>query len=82
MIKHYLLTGDCHREFSRFNNLNTNSEETAIIVLGDFSVDYYLNNNDKKINYDSLNTLSIIPQITTESTKSTYINNNPKEKRR
>ena len=36
--------------------------------------------NDKKINYDSLNTLSIIPQITTESTKSTYINNNPKEK--
>ena len=36
MIKHYILTGDCHGEFSRFNNLNTNPEETAIIVLGDY----------------------------------------------
>ena len=52
MIKHYILTGDCHGEFSRFNNLNTNPEETAIIVLGDFSVDYYLNNNDKKRKYE------------------------------
>lgn len=52
MIKHYILTADCHREFSRFNNLNTNPEETAIIVLGDFSVDYYLNNNDKKRKYE------------------------------
>ena len=46
------LVSDCHGEFSRFNNLNTNPEETAIIVLGDFSVDYYLNNNDKKRKYE------------------------------
>jgi len=35
--------------------------------------------NNNKINYNPLNTLSIKPQITTESTKSTYIQNNPKE---
>ena len=44
----WIITGDCHGEFSRFANLEEKykNDETAIIVLGDFCINYLLNDND------------------------------------
>lgn len=43
MIKHWMITGDTHRNFSRFKNYGEeyNNEETGIIILGDagFNID-------------------------------------------
>ena len=41
----WIITGDCHGEFSRFWNL-PKEVKTAIIVLGDFGINYYLNKTD------------------------------------
>jgi 3-oxoacid CoA-transferase subunit A len=51
MITNWLITGDCHGDMTRFTYLNPEvdkPEETAIIVLGDFSVNYFLNKRDIK----------------------------------
>lgn len=49
-IKHWLFTGDCHGVFNRFSALdnNYNPNETAIIILGDAGVNFYLNKTDNK----------------------------------
>lgn len=51
MIKHYLITGDFHGKFSRLEQLKGFfiPEETAIIALGDFGVNYLLNSRDRQI---------------------------------
>lgn len=41
------ITGDCHGDFSRFQKLDK-AQETAIIILGDAGLDFYLNSSDKK----------------------------------
>lgn len=46
MIKHWIVTGDTHGDMSRFTNIDTNRyppEETGIIILGDFGVNFFLN---------------------------------------
>lgn len=56
MIKNFFITGDTHSGFNtmtRVNNIIQNnpelkSEETGIIVLGDCSLNFYLNKTDKK----------------------------------
>lgn len=55
MIKNWILTGDTHggmATISRVGNINRNMtctpEETAIIILGDAGLNFYLNNTDKK----------------------------------
>lgn len=51
MIKNWLVRGDCHGDFTWMTNgclQDYKPEETAIIILGDFGVNYYLNNNDKR----------------------------------
>lgn len=51
MIKNYLITGDCHGNFHRFDNIDKNKyspEETAVICLGDFGINFYLNKTDEK----------------------------------
>ena len=48
MIKHWHITGDTHGGFSRFDNLKfENPEEHAIIILGDFGINYFLNKTDQ-----------------------------------
>lgn len=52
-IKRWVVTGDCHGNFSRFFHPvflkeEENPSEIGIIVLGDFGVNFYLNNTDKK----------------------------------
>lgn len=48
MIKNFLCTGDLHRDFSRFKTLDPkyNTNETAIFILGDSSINYRLNETD------------------------------------
>ena len=56
MIKHFIITGDTHggmSTISRVGNIQRNMpeckpEETAIIILGDSGLNFYLNNTDKK----------------------------------
>lgn len=51
MIKNWLVTGDCHGEFTRFMNLDRaqyKPEETGIIILGDVGLNFYLNKTDEK----------------------------------
>lgn len=55
MIKNWILTGDTHggmATISRVGNINRNvtctPEETAVIILGDAGLNFYLNNTDKK----------------------------------
>ena len=56
MIKNVILTGDTHGGMAaaeRINNINRNMqdykpEETAIIILGDAGLNFWLNNTDKK----------------------------------
>ncbi|MCM1324380.1 MAG: metallophosphoesterase [Acetobacter sp.] len=48
----YLVTGDCHGNFSRFFNPTFLGDDDpanfGVIVLGDFGVNFYLNKTDKK----------------------------------
>lgn len=56
MIKYFLITGDCHGGMAtntRVSNISRNMpdykpEETAIIILGDSGLNFWLNNTDKK----------------------------------
>ena len=51
MIKNFLIAGDQHGNFNDLIwNIDTdvyNPKETAIIVLGDAGINYYLNGKDK-----------------------------------
>lgn len=55
MIKTWLITGDTHRVFSRFDYLppELNAPDTAVIVLGDGGLNYFLDerDNDFKKNF-------------------------------
>lgn len=42
------ITGDTHRDFKRLNNLVDN-EDDMLIVLGDAGINYFLNDDDKKL---------------------------------
>lgn len=42
----FLITGDCHRKFSRFKALQGMPESTGIIILGDVGLNYTLDGND------------------------------------
>lgn len=61
MITNFLITGDCHGKYDRFHNFYApdmkNSifkerllppENVAFICLGDFGINFYLDNSDKK----------------------------------
>ena len=56
MIKNILVTGDCHRRFNRLYHIprRYKPEETAIILLGDVCINYFLHISDeyclKKLN--------------------------------
>lgn len=50
-IKHFFLSGDTHGWkglLGRIQLLKTPPEETALIILGDAGINYWLNNSDKK----------------------------------
>ena len=52
MIKYYFLTGDCHRDFSRFENYPeniTDYDNVAIIILGDAGINYCLDERDSQL---------------------------------
>lgn len=54
MINHWYATGDCHGDFSRFENLNSAvpaGETWGVIILGDASVNLWLSKRDKKLKY-------------------------------
>ena len=42
------ITGDIHRDFSRFLSLETRKED-MMIILGDVGINFYLNEEDKKL---------------------------------
>lgn len=44
-----LLRGDCHGNFTWLDKLNYKPEETAIIILGDTGLNFWLNKTDQKI---------------------------------
>ena len=54
MIKHWIITGDTHGWVeTRLGNIYRNMpeckpEETAVIILGDAGLNFWLNNSDKK----------------------------------
>lgn len=51
MIKNFILTGDCHGEFNHFNKLlyqDYDPKETAVIILGDVGVNYFLGIKDRE----------------------------------
>ena len=55
MNKNWLVRGDCHGWFYWLDELDKERYkplETAFIILGDFSVNYYLNEKDKKKKQD------------------------------
>ena len=41
----YIITGDCHGQFSRFKSLG-NMPNTAVIILGDVGLNYHLDERD------------------------------------
>ena len=45
MIERWLITGDCHRMFSRFKHLDK-TPNTGIIILGDVGLNYTLDEDD------------------------------------
>ena len=53
MIKNFLIAGDQHGNFNNLIwNIDTdvyNPEETAIIILGDAGINYYLNGKDNQL---------------------------------
>ena len=42
------ITGDTHRDFTRLNNIDKN-KDNMLIILGDAGINYYLNEEDKKL---------------------------------
>lgn len=56
MIKRWIITGDTHGQVeSRLSKIIYNMdgiipEETAVIILGDAGINYYLNKTDRKKN--------------------------------
>ena len=42
------ITGDTHRDFTRLYNLNF-TEDDILIILGDVGINYYLNEDDRKL---------------------------------
>ena len=42
------VTGDTHREFSRFSRLDLTKDD-LIIVLGDVGINYYLDSSDDRV---------------------------------
>ena len=57
MINKWLVRGDCHGNFLWMNDIDGSyvPEETGIIVLGDFGVNYFLNKTDWKKKRDIQN---------------------------
>lgn len=54
MIKEYFCTGDCHGDFSRFENLQNSvpeGEAWGVIILGDAGANFWLSKRDKKLKY-------------------------------
>lgn len=52
MINKFLITGDCHGNFSRLKNLDKKIQKDnniAIIILGDVGINIFLNENDNYI---------------------------------
>ena len=56
MIKYYLVTGDLHGRLGRVQQIHTNPEETAIIILGDAGFQYYLDSRDTKFKNEAKHT--------------------------
>lgn len=51
MLKHVLIKGDCHSDFTWMSNGcldKYNPEETAIIILGDHGLNFYMNSKDTR----------------------------------
>ena len=44
----FLITGDTHGNFTRFENFNPGTEPVAVIILGDAGFNFYLNKTDWK----------------------------------
>ena len=44
----WYVTGDTHRDFSRFDNYSKLKKDIAVIICGDAGVNYYLNKKDYK----------------------------------
>ena len=42
------ITGDTHRDFTRLNYIDKN-KDNMLIILGDAGINYFLNEEDKKI---------------------------------
>lgn len=52
MITRWLLTGDCHGEFTRFKNYDKEiqkDEHTAVIILGDAGINWTLDERDRQM---------------------------------
>ena len=52
MIEHWFITGDCHRDFSRFKNYDKKMQEdehAAIIILGDSGINWTLDEYDVQL---------------------------------
>ncbi len=49
MIKYCMITGDIHGRLARIQQIHTNPEETALIILGDAGFQYYLDGRDTKL---------------------------------
>ena len=43
------VTGDCHGSYTRFENIYDASIHSAMICLGDFGINFYLNKSDQKM---------------------------------
>ena len=42
------ITGDTHRDFTKLNNIDKN-KDNMLIILGDAGINYYLNDEDKRL---------------------------------
>lgn len=52
MIRNFLVTGDCHGEFTRFKNYDKEVQKdpnTAVIILGDAGLNWTLDENDNHV---------------------------------
>jgi len=52
MITHFVLTGDCHGDFTRFKNYPDewqNDETLGVIILGDAGFNYFLDERDSHV---------------------------------
>lgn len=52
MITKFLLTGDCHANFSRFKNLpkeDQNNENLGVVILGDLGLNFTLGSGDSQL---------------------------------